>query len=220
MDKRIKILVAGVLLPLSIIVPVYTMDAVLTDGRAQAQTQATDPALKKRLEKYKDTIHVEMSKSEIERFQLRCQVAQTVIVDLAPKVDAVDKKRSDVYGNVLTQFNALNKRLKAQGVETKNLDTRTKILQNKISTYNTQMGKYKQAIDDLSKMDCAADPQGFKAGLEVARRAHVRLRLIVEDIRIYVSSAMKPSLEQAKEELVKQAEKKDTTEEDATDATH
>lgn len=214
MDKRIKIIVAGALLPLSIIAPVFTVDAVLTDGHVQAQSMNLE--LKTRISQYKKFVDTTMSKSQLERFQLRCGIAQTVVRDLIPRIETVQKQRSTVYNTILTHLEDLIEKLKAQKIDTKEFNTRVALLKEKIKDYDNQMTNYKQAVSDIAAMKCENDPQGFKAALEIARRSHAKLMILVVDIRIYITNTIKPSLMLIREDLAKQAKKQTQKNEGST----
>lgn len=201
MDKRIKIIAAIVMLPLSIVVPVFLAQTVALDSHVYAQQDT----LQTRVEAYKAKLSQAPSQAELNRLKLRCSVAQTVFKNLQTRVGTVQEKRVAAYDGVNKNLTDLDMALKAKSIDTAKLDSQIKELETKMTAFKDDMKSYKQAVEDSAAVDCAADPLALRASLEVARADHQRLVTNVADIRTYVNNTIKPTLGQIKTDLQAQA---------------
>lgn len=102
---------------------------------------------------------------------------------------------------VLNKLNDLSTRLQSQAFDTSLLDGSIETLSNKVNKYKATMKDYKQAVDDMAKIDCTKEPVAFKGALEAARTKHAELITQVRDIREYVANTVKPLLVQIQQTL-------------------
>ncbi len=214
MNKKVKVLIIALLLPLSIIVPVFLAQTVSLDSQVYAQ-QST---LQQRVEGYKNKVSTPPSQAELNRLKLRCSVSQTVLKGLQARITAAQEKRTKAYENVLDRLNKLDAALKEKSISTEKLEGQIKELDAKIKAFNADVATYKQAVEDSAEVECATDPLALKAGLQEARTQNAKLITEVAEIRSYVNNVIKPTLTQVKQDLTAQSQAPATTE-GATDAT-
>lgn len=198
MKKTTKVIVALLLMPLGVVIPFLSLESHYAPP---IKAQAQDSALEQRIKNYKLILTKELLKSELEKIQLRCDVAQTNAETIAARVDKVQKDRSVAYDIILKRLNAIQKRLSAQAFETSSLEENIQVLDGKISDFNNTMSDYSQTLDDLVALDCKADPSAFRATLLTARKHHDRLLPMVGDIRTYITNTIKPTLQQIRKQI-------------------
>lgn len=192
MNKRLKVLIAAVLLPLGVLIPFLSLESHYS---TQTSAQSTDSALEQRKEQYRAKLQADISKAQQDRLKLRCSVVQANVKNLAGRLGEIQTKRTTAYDAILGELNALVTLLDTQGVDTTNLKTDVTSLSDKVTTYKTQMTAYKQAVDDMTVIDCSQDPVSFQAALNVARSEHDALVTTTGDIRTYITNTIKPALQ-------------------------
>lgn len=155
-----------------------------------------------RLEKHKTEFRIKLSDTEHARIKGRCKQAQGGgIKSLDGRTHGIETSRSKVHANLLNRLNKLVEKLKAKGVDTAELESEIAVLKTKIETFKTDLAVYKQDMADLKEMDCAADPDAFKAALEAARKSRLKVHQDVKDIRSYVKETIKPTLQEIRAQL-------------------
>lgn len=198
-NKLGKVLVTLLLLPLAVIVPVLSLESHYAPA-TQAQTQ-TDAAQTQRITAYKAALGREVKQAEAAKIKLRCSVAQANAKTLATRLSTVQKNRNAAYDSILKNLNDLTGKLENQAFETTALQQNIDALQGLVDSYKTNMNNYYQAVNDMSTMDCSADPAGFIAALQAARTAQASLTTQVAEIRTYITNTVKPSLVQIRTQI-------------------
>lgn len=202
-EKRVnkwgKLLVAIILLPAAIIVPVLSLESHYAPA-TQAQTQ-TNAALAQRVAAYKAALGRQVETSEQNKLKLRCSVAQANAKTLANRLTTVQKNRAAAYDAILTSLNTLNAKLEQQAFETTALQENITVLQTKVTAYKNDMNAYQTAVSDMAAVDCASDPVAFIAALQAARKAHDAVQVEVPDLRAYITNTVKPTLVQIRTQL-------------------
>src|SRR4030095_195914 len=92
-------------------------------------------------------------------------------------------------------------KLEAKGVDTATYDAQVDELKTKIETFHTDLANYKQATDDLAEMDCASDPDAFKAALESARQLSKQVVEEGKAIKDFLNNTIKPTLQTIHKQL-------------------
>ncbi len=206
MKTRIKLLLSAALaLPLVGLGPIITY---ANENAASPTTTAatTDTTVKqnrdKRVKEHKDKLKVKLSNLEQKRLQERCKNAQGKVSSLQGRITGVETSHNKVYGNLLSRLTTLSDKLKAQGVDTTQLDAQITELTTQVTKFKTDLATYKTDVSDLAALDCAADPSGFKATLEASRIELALLRQESTAIRSYVQNTIKPTLQTIRAALV------------------
>ena len=208
MKSRITLAIsAGLLTPLFAITPVLAVDtpaATPTNTTTTAETtQTTDQKQQQadRIQKHKDELKIKLTTTQQKRLQTRCKGAQGIVSSHGAKIKGTETSRDEVYTNLVNHFNTLQGKLDQKGGDTVELKAEITELQAKINTFKTDLATYKQTATDLSTMDCATDPAGFKASLETAR---TQLKKVHDDgaaIKDYVTNTVKPTLHKIRTSL-------------------
>lgn len=172
---------------------------------ASATPAADDDAkaIAERIAQRKDLFKTKLSIVEKTRIKTKCKASQTILGTERDRVKVVETTRSELYARLIGNLNDLSTRLKAKNIDTTALNADIVILKNKVNTFNTDHTAYKQAISDIAGMDCAADPDGFRASLETARTS---LKTVTDDaaaIRGYLKDTVRPLLQTIRAELAK-----------------
>lgn len=202
-----KLLLAALL-----ILPLFVVGTVQADEQNSTTHQTTTTpkerktgneglTLQQRLDKYKADVKARLSNNEKTRVQIRCKAAQGKVSQLKGRITGLKQKRESAYGNLLDHLTELKDKLKAQGIDTTLYEQQVVVLQTKVDTYQTDIAKYEEAVNDLAAMDCAADPDAFKASLETARK--LRLQVVQDGlaIREYLANTIKPMLQTLRAQL-------------------
>ncbi len=178
---------------------------VKTTNQVTAQTTTLSDADKKkmqeRLNQRKTELKTKLTTAQKTRIQTKCKAAQGLIGPIREKVKTQEKGRAEVYGGVVAKLTDLSVKLKAKGIVTTELDASVTTLQGKVTTFKTDIEAYKQAVSDLTDMECATDPDAFQASLLASRTALEKVNKDAADIRSYIKDTIKPILAKIKTEL-------------------
>lgn len=191
-NKRLKILAVLLLLPMSVLVPVLSIDGHNSpDISVNAQS---DRSLEQRKQEYRREITQDLNRSEEQRIIQRCNAVQTNLKVLNERLVMVKNNRTEAYDSILEQLNSLTQRLNDQAYETSQLEANIDTLTGKVTTFKNGISSYQQTVEDLTKINCQQEPDTFQAALIVARRHHAGLIPQAGDIRGYVVNTIKPTL--------------------------
>ncbi len=181
---------------------------------ADSNSSHPDPAeLKARLQKRKDTLNLRLSNAQKTRLQARCENAQGKIRSVEGRIKGIETSRDRVYANLLSHLTDLSGKLKTKNVDTNQLDAQISLLEESIGAFKAGLAEYKQAVADLTAMDCASDPEAFKAALEESRSYRKTLHETGQNIRKLILETIKPALAVIRAELAAQREANSSGEE-------
>lgn len=173
-----------------------------TNGRQL--TDEEKKALQERLTKRKAELKVRLTNAEKQRLQARCKNANGPISSLSGRIKGIETSRTQVYENLVDRLTKLSTKLQDRNLDTTEFDAEIAELQEKITTFQTDLTAYKEAVSDLGSMDCAADVEAFKASLEAARSAREKLKMDVVGIKAYVNDTIKPTLKSIRDQIASQ----------------
>lgn len=142
--------------------------------------------LSQRVAQRKNTASLKLTDSQIQNIAGRCAAAQTRLKNVQTKDKSIADNRHQTYEGVATQLDAIINRLQNQNVDTAQLKTAQAKFNNAINKYLADALSYKTAIDDAVLVKCAADPQGFEATLQEARKLRVQLAKDSEQVKAQV----------------------------------
>lgn len=202
MKKRI-----GALLLTALGLPFISLGLVLAESSSTPTSPPTtsqndSEAMKTRVEKLKTELKIKLTTSESNRIKLKCKAAQGLVSSLGGRVKGIKSNREQAHKAIIDKLNDLVTKLKAKNVDTTTLEADIAVLQTKISTFQTDLSAYDQDLTDLANLDCAADPAAFKAALEGARAARIKVSQDAMDIRGYITTVIKPLLQTIRASLV------------------
>ena len=159
-----------------------------TDTRT-AVTTLTD-----RLTARKEALSTQLTTVQTTRLKARCEAAQVKLTAISERVGSAAGNRVTAYQGIQTKLNDLVTNLEGQ-VSTADLAAALTVLDQKITSFETNATDHKQTIADLLEVDCVADPTGFKASLEAAKTEHSTLKAASAEIRTYLQETVKPLLQ-------------------------
>ncbi|MDB5163588.1 MAG: hypothetical protein JWS12_205 [Candidatus Saccharibacteria bacterium] len=156
-----------------------------------------DQRIAERETQFKTTLQV----TEKARIELKCTGAQTFLKTIDTRAGEIETNRTKAYSGLQSKLTDLVAKLKAQNIDTTKLESELTALKIKVTTFNTDLAAYKQALNDLSTMSCKTNPTGFKASLESARAARVKVADDAAAIHGYVKDTIKPTLTDVRKAL-------------------
>jgi hypothetical protein len=151
--------------------------------------------LEARLKARKETMAAKIAAYQQKRIQSRCKASQSLINKVSEKASAAKTSRDEIYNNMTKNALKLSDRMKENGQDTALLDKNIEELNMLIDKFKTDLKEMRQAAQDLTVMDCVADPSGFTSSLEVLRQAREDVTKDSQAIRDYIKNNLKPTLQ-------------------------
>ncbi len=181
-------------------------DMVVYPDQTPAVDRPSDPAaasqaLKSRLAQRKALLGTKLTAIERALVINKCVSAQTTLAPVKVRFEIINKNRAEAYKNVIDNLQKLSDRLETSGVDTAALNNDITELGKRVTTFSADYAGYKQAVDDLTVVDCKTDPEGFRASLDTAREKHKDVVADSAAIRTYVNDTVKPELKQIRTQL-------------------
>jgi hypothetical protein len=209
MNKRLKFLLATLLLGVPLLfsglaTAIEGSDQAASGNEIKTETQMTEQEkaeLRARFEQRKNSLKLRLSALDQQKFKLKCKAAQTPLGTLRAHGIDTRVKRGKIYDKLVERLTKLSTKVKAASVDTATLDSQIETLKAKIEAFKTDLTNYQQALTDLAGMDCAADPDAFKASLETARSLRAKLSQSGKDIKAYIKETIKPTLQNIRGQL-------------------
>lgn len=203
MRQRIKYWLAGLVIAPTLAMSL-TLSRALAEETANGDNKTTDAtSIQDRITTRINNLKTKLTETEQKHLQTRCKAAQGNIMSLVTRTGEIKTKRSTIHENIIDKLNKIVTKLKAKNVDTTSLESQIKELQTKINTFNLDLATYTATVTDLSNMDCATDPTGFKASLETARTQRDTVAKDAAAIRTYLSETIKSELIRIKVALEK-----------------
>lgn len=179
--------------------PVPTDNDTASPSReAEVQNQ---PALAERLAKRKAALKQRLTFAEQNRLKLGCRAAQGRLRSVEVRLNGIETRRHTAYENLTNRLTGLSEKLADKGIDVTVLNQQLTELQAKIADFDANLAEYKQAVADLTAMDCQADPEAFKASLEAARTARAETVQAARSVNQYLKETIKPTLQTIRSNL-------------------
>lgn len=176
------------------------------NGATQAAIEEARQRLQERLSQRKAELQARLTAAEQRQVRNRCAAAQGQLRAAEARIQGVETRRMNAYGNLVDRLRGLTERLAEQGVDTVKLQSQIAELELKIANFQTRVADYRLAVADLGAMDCAADPEAFWATLHAARTNRAATAETALAIRDYVIGTIKLTLQDIKAQLVNMTE--------------
>lgn len=173
--------------------------AVAAPATANSQAQAQTETTSQRVEKNKTKFAVKLTDAETSKIKSKCKASQVIGKALNAQITKKNKTRTETYSTISTKITEAITSLKEEGKDVTTLESQSKELSQKIEKYKTDVAAYQVAITDLSEVDCAVDPTGFKAALEASREARKTVAEDVLVIKTYINTNIKKTLKELDE---------------------
>lgn len=167
----------------------------------QPLTEAQKTELQTRLTKQKTDLKIKLTDVETKKLKLKCQPAQAVVKNVEARVHDNAPTRTKAYQDITDKLNGIIAKLQSKEIDVTELKAEMTVLQGKITTFNTDLAAAKQAMNDVRNVDCISDPAAFEAALQTARTARDKVVKDASDIKAYITSTIKPSLEKIRGQL-------------------
>lgn len=215
------------ILGLAVVVLLFTVPVVqaqtpgqrseVTQSETEVQ-QSTDKqaAREQRIAERKERLQIKLDTAQTQRLKTRCKGAQGKINSVIKRVNGIQTSRQQKYTNLLNRLERLVEQLQTKEADTTGLEEKITELKQLITDYETALQNHMTTLEDLTAIDCEADPEAFQATLTEARSdslASVKSSTI--DIKEFLNGQLKSELKKIRQSLVNADE--DITEEPAND---
>ena len=130
-----------------------------------AQTAQPDAkaALTARLEERRTRLAIKLNPTDSARVKANCVAAQAKIAAVTKGITENNQSFQSRYDTYTKQLQAAQKDSKTAGKDTAALDVQVDILGQKYRTYKTAYDQLELSLGDSKSVDCATEPNGFKA---------------------------------------------------------
>jgi len=174
-----------------------------TDNTATTNAANTDEKAKRdaRVESYKKTLKETLTAAVKTRITERCVASQALVKVRSTNNSNAGAARTTSYNAIATKLESLSTAAAAKGAPVTTLNANITELKVKIVAFTTADTTYKDALADLSALDCKTDPTAFKAALETARSDQASVFAASKAIRAYLVDTVKPTLSAIKTAL-------------------
>lgn len=179
---------------------------LLTLGlKAEAASPPADAkpgsTLQQRIAQRKQERQIKLDKNDTVRLQAQCTAAQGRIRTMGDSYTTATENRDKVYRGIDAKIWIIIGSLKLINKDTYRLEQQRVELAKKIKAFDNQSAQFRQALGDITAMNCAADPTGFTALLETARLYNVQIRNTFKSIQSYIVDQVKPTITQQANDL-------------------
>lgn len=164
-------------------------------------TEASTSSSQQRISDRKAALKTKPDAAQQKNLQLKCQNAQKVLDNLYKQSETIASKRMQTYSDVAGRLNGISDRLSAQNVDTTKLKEQQASLESLIKVMQNNLTSYRQALSDAASMDCKTDPVGFRASVDAAKEARVRLASSAKDIELHTTQSIVPTLKEYKSKV-------------------
>ncbi len=177
-------------------------EAEMTTQSEDLATESTSEDKEARIEAYKTKLAKRLTTSEEKKISGVCKTSQQRLENVQTQVEETFSQRQKKLQSIVLKLDDLSVKLGQASTDTTELDAVTVNLTAKITEMLERFTEYQQMLEDSSTIDCATDPQGFKASLEAARAKRAEIKTMSNDIKKYVTDSLKTVLESIKISLV------------------
>jgi uncharacterized coiled-coil protein SlyX len=149
---------------------------------AQSGTAQSLARLQAAAQKQNNSID-DAKKTEI---QNTCRTAQANLQLIRQKEPRNYQNYSETYLDVQNEINALEIRLKRQGVTIQGIDQTLMNYKERVDQYDRLNYLYQQALNDVVEIDCKENPVEFVAGINVLRQLRAQILSTTKGIESYI----------------------------------
>lgn len=130
-----------------------------------------------------------------------CQTTQSSLKNLRQKEQRIQRERTDTYVDVQNEIDALQLRLKRQGVEVSGAATVLMNYRELTDQYDRLSKIYSEALYDVTTVDCQANPEAFTAGVALVRQKRAELLTNTNTIQYFVQNDVQNQFNAIKRQL-------------------
>jgi chromosome segregation ATPase len=176
-----------------------TNQAVTTSSDNPAPDQLTDEEkaqkLQERITAAKEKALSKINANQEKRLAGICKASQTLIEKIQLNTSTFIENRQSKYATVNSKLTELSDKLAAAGADVTELNAAISEMETKYNTNEVIINDYATSLNDLTSIDCASDPSGFKAILESTRMQRKDILTQTSTIRTYINDTIKPILQ-------------------------
>ena len=194
----------AIALPVLLAVPVVVSAQEDVEPVREATSESRQQTREERVQTYKDRATEALSEAESRRVAGVCQAAQTIVARLQSNIETAIENRSGKYASISSRLAEITAQLQAANIDTTALDAVVAEMNTQAAALNESMQAYQTTITDLAELDCAADPDAFKAALEAARSQRSALIEEAQALKSYVQESVKAALTEIRATLAEQ----------------
>jgi hypothetical protein len=145
------------------------LSVLLLGNTAFAVTQNSAESLN-RLSAEATRLNIALDETARNKVQNSCQTTQTSLKSIRQKEQRIQRERTDTYLDVQNEIDALQLRLKRQGLEVNNLGATLLTYRELTDQYDRLSKPYLEALNDVVIIDCRANPEAFITGVAIVRQ--------------------------------------------------
>jgi hypothetical protein len=159
-----------------------------------------------RVDRAKLTFPIRLSNQEKTTLASRCKKAQSNLSKIKVRLEARESIISIKYNLIEQHLLAVSKRLSANQSDTSIIDLLLTNYQKLTSEHQQAFTGYQLALDDATTINCADDPQAFKALVEDVRTKRQDYVTTVNAIKDFSSAELKTSFDALRTRLNSRSE--------------
>ena len=149
---------------------------------------------KKRLDDNKAGLKTKLDATNTKRITTKCKASIAKIAGAETSAKAISANRGKAYSKISEAVQKLIDKLKANGKDTADLESKLLYSKNLSDVLATNMAAYEVTLADLQAVDCTADPSTFQGTLEKARTQREAIKTSATDLRTYISTTLKTAV--------------------------
>lgn len=154
-----------------------------------------------RIGEYKKRFSEKLTQAQQKKITNVCKASQGKVTSASNNLKNAVERRKGHYQTISTKIDDLIVKLEAASIEATELKAAKTEIDAKAAKIAQAATEYETALSDLSTMDCATDPTGFKAALTVAREKRAALLSEVQALKEYVNTTVKDLLKSVRTQL-------------------
>ena len=170
-------------------------------GTVFSQEQSEESDRQQRINERKEALQIQLNEVAQRRVRARCRASQAQLRRVELRVAGVSARRERIYNTLTERLASLSEKLQVQGIDTTEYDEQINELNAKIEAFYLNLAQYETVVSDLASMDCAADPEGYRASLEEARTLRARSVQTAQEIRTYLQETIRTTLQSVRGQL-------------------
>lgn len=130
-----------------------------------------------------------------------CTTTQSALKNIRQKEQRIQRERTDTYLDVQNEIDALQLRLKRQGIEVSGANTVLMNYRELTDQYDRLSKIYTEALYDVTSIDCQANPEVFSAGVTLIRQKRSELLANTNSIQYFVQNDVQNQFNAIKRQL-------------------
>ena len=178
-----------------LVVPFLAQNA---SGQSPTRDNELSQRIAERLQRLKTA---DLDTGEVRALKAKCKAAQNKIQASKKVAEAYSQSQSQQVNKIIENVTRLSSNLKAKNIDPGQIDTLLGGLNELERQIETRYQDYVVALDDSAKVECEANPEGFKASLVDARERFRELADLRKSLKELIKTDLKKSLTELKGSL-------------------